>query len=309
MLTGLAYGASPDENPVSPSVADVAYGTDPNQKLDLYLPQGPGPFPILFWIHGGGWYAGDKRGDVKPALYLQAGCAVVSVNYRLVGDAVAQHISPPIGAVLSDNRRALQFVRLHGADWHLNPDKIVVGGVSAGAASALYLGCEGEQANPNSADPVERVSTKVLGIAAVAAQTSVDPQRILEWVPGVAWGYLGFEPGEIKPQHMPDFQQFLTDRDKWLPDITKYSPDILLTKDAPPIYFLYNQGLPTAGPTPPIAQLVHSPLWGIGFQRLAQEHGVECYLQYPGHPAEKYGSIVNFVLHQLGLGEKGPSGP
>ena len=100
---------------IPPTVADVAYGTDPKQKLDIYRPPtGKGPFPILLWIHGGGWWGGDKRNEI-PDLdkYLAGGCAVVSANYRLIANATSQHISPPVVAVLGDNRRSLQYVRLH----------------------------------------------------------------------------------------------------------------------------------------------------------------------------------------------------
>jgi hypothetical protein len=111
-----------------------------------------------------------------------------------------------------------------------------------------------------------------------------------------------FEP-HAKPRYSDaDFEKFLSDRPKWLPYIMKYSPDWLLSKDTPPIYFFYGQGLPDpAGPPPTSPELVHSPLWAIGFQKLAQSQGVECYLQYKGHPAEKYRGLLPFVLHQLGL--------
>jgi len=277
-----------------PSIPDVAYGPDPKQTLDIYLPSGAGPFPVFFWIHGGGWRGGDKVGGTpNPGPYLQAGCAVVSVNYRLLTSSQSEVVSLlPFDNVLSDNRRSLQFVRQHAVDWHLDPVRIVVAGSSAGAVSALYLGCAGDTANAQSADPLERVSTKVAGIAAEDAQTSMDPQRVREWVPGMF---------DAHSPEAPLFEQFLAHREKLLPQISKYSPDFLLTKAAPPIYFSYGHGMPASDSAPSTAALLHSPLWGVGFQKLAQARGVECYLQYPGHPAEKYGSISAFTLHQLGL--------
>jgi len=62
-------------------------GTDPDlTSLDVYLPPGCGPAPVVLWVHGGGWRTGDRsRGEVarKAALVNGLGAALVSVNYRL----------------------------------------------------------------------------------------------------------------------------------------------------------------------------------------------------------------------------------
>jgi acetyl esterase/lipase len=290
----------------APSFADVAYGSDPKQKLDVYVPSGPGPFPIFLYFHGGGWFAGDKKtGAMEPEPLLKAGVAMVSAEYRVVSDAVAENISPPIVAVLGDNRRALQYVRLHAKDWNLDPDRIVVSGGSAGGGTAIYLGSEGEQASPNSPDPVERVSTKVSGVAGMAAApTTIDPKLIREWNPGVIWGYWCFEPDPKSLSSQADFDKWLADRDQWLPYIEKYSSDRLLTKDAPPFYLDYGQTLPAPGTNPTSGELVHSPRWALAFQKLAQERGATVYVHFPGHPSEKYKNIWEFIYDRLGVASK-----
>lgn len=302
--TGFAADNSPK---IPPTSADVAYGPDPMQKLDVYVPtKGKGPFPILFWIHGGGWFAGDKRkdaGNVVP--FLDHGAAVVSINYRMTQDARKQNIIP-VEAITADNRRALQYVRLHAADWNLNPNIIVTGGGSAGALSSLYLACEGEQANPQSADPVERVSTKITAAEMENAQASMDPETIHEWVPGCAYAYWFFQmtgPTYFNDLGLPPFNQFLADRAKYLDEIKKYSPEYLITKDTPPLYFAFGQKLPAPDtkPWPHSDELVHCPLWGVAFQKVAQQAGVPCYLQYPGHPPEKYKGEGDFAFQELGI--------
>jgi hypothetical protein len=45
--------------------------------------------------------------------------------------------------------------------------------------------------------------------------------------------------------------------------------------------------------------LVHSPRWALGSQKIAQERGVTCYAKFPGHPAENYADIWDFVVKQL----------
>ena len=70
---------------------DLAYVSDGHarQKLDLYLPEGKGPFPVLIWIHGGAWRAGSKD-RARGLDWLNRGVAVASVNYRL-----SQHATFP----------------------------------------------------------------------------------------------------------------------------------------------------------------------------------------------------------------------
>jgi hypothetical protein len=214
---------------------------------------------------------------------------------RLLADAIKEHISPPVSVCLLDARRAVQFVRLHAAEWHLDPDRIAVAGGSQGALPALYVGCAGEKADPNSTDPVERVSTKVTCVGAWRSQPSIDPKRMQEWVPGVQWGV---------PAWGCSFAESLRRRDELLPLISKWSPEALVGKDLPPIYFEYDWGLTKPDRVGEMDYLVHSPRWGLGFQKVAQEHGATCYLRFPGHPSEKYADMWDFLLRELGVGSK-----
>jgi len=47
---------------------------------------------------------------------------------------------------------------------------------------------------------------------------------------------------------------------------------------------------------------VHSPAWGLGFQKLAHEAGVVCHVKYPGHPTEGYQDIWDFLVKELKAG-------
>ena len=65
---------------------DIPYGTLPEQKLDLYLPdEGEGPWPVIFYVHGGGWSMGTKTlGAVTCVIgTLEKGYAVIAPDYRL----------------------------------------------------------------------------------------------------------------------------------------------------------------------------------------------------------------------------------
>ena len=57
-----------DPSPIKRKYLDVQYGKLPEQKLDVYLPdEGDGPFPLIIYVHGGGWSMGNKREGALPA--------------------------------------------------------------------------------------------------------------------------------------------------------------------------------------------------------------------------------------------------
>jgi acetyl esterase/lipase len=279
-----AFGAAPPK----PTYADVAYGTNPNQQMDIYLPpKGTGPFPVVLWF-GGIWKPG--RHPARLDYFGDGQCAVIAVQTRTMTDAVADKVEAPISYVCNDACRSVQFVRLNAAKWKLNPDRIAVGGGSQGALPALYVACAGERANPKSDDPVERVSTKVTCAAAYRSQPTIDPKRMQEWVPGVEWG---------APALGCSFKESSKRREELLPIITKYSPDALLRRGTPPLYFENNWGLTRPESVTENDYKVHSPAWGLGFQKLAEAAGVVCYVKYPEHPSKKYQDIWDFVVREL----------
>jgi acetyl esterase/lipase len=294
-VTNTSFGQKPK---AVPTKADIPFGPHPHQLLDVYLPpKGDGPFPVVVWF--GGLWAPSKN---TPPLgnFFPAGCAAVSVQVRVMGDAINDKLSPPISVCLVDARRAVQFVRLHAAEWNINPQRIAVAGSSQGALPALYVGCAEERADPGSSDPVERVSTRVTCMAAHRSQPSIDPKRMQEWVPGVQWG---------APAWGCSFEESLKKREELLPLISQWSPEALLNKDTPPIYFENKWGLTKPEDVGEMDYLVHSPAWALGFQKMAQDRGVTCYVEFPGHPSEKYADIWDFMVKQLGSGAETESVP
>jgi acetyl esterase/lipase len=184
----------------------------------------------------------------------------------------------------------VQFSRLNAAKYNLDPERIAVGGGSQGALPALYVVCAEDRADPKAKDLVERVSTRVTCVAAYRSQPSIDPKRMQEWVPGVEWG---------APALGCSFQESLKRREELLPIINKWSPDALLHKGTPPIYFENNWGLTKPESVGETDYKVHSPAWSLGFQKLADKAGVECHVKYPDHPTEKYEDIWDFVVKEL----------
>ena len=282
-LGPVSVAIAADPEPTHPA---VSYGSHPHQLLDVYVPPGDGPFPVLIW-YGRLWEPGATVPPVKRM--FASGVAAVGVRTRVMKDGIADKVEPPVSVCLLDARRALQFVRLHATEWKIDPDRIAVGGSSHGALPALYVATAGEKADPNSSDPVERQSTKVACAGAHRSQPSLDPQRMQTWEPGVEWGAPAFGCG---------FAESLRRRDEFLPWIEKWSPENLLSPDDPPIFFENNWGLSQPDGVKRMDYLVHSPRWGLGFQELARARSVTCYVKYPDHPSAKFTDIWDFLARQ-----------
>lgn len=115
---------------------DIPYANISNaQKLDIYLPEeGDGPFPVILHIHGGAFAIGDKRDMYLMSYFLgfERGYAVVSVNYRLSGEAIF-----PAG--LQDLKASIRWLRAIQEQYYLDGNRIAACGGSAGGNYAAML--------------------------------------------------------------------------------------------------------------------------------------------------------------------------
>jgi triacylglycerol lipase len=111
---------------------DIAYGSDPLQKLDVFAPDGAKgkALPVLLFVHGGGFVRGDKHGEFYPDnITLWAaknGMVGVNIDYRL-----APKDPWPAGA--KDLASAIAWTKANVARYGGDPNRIVLFGHSAGA--------------------------------------------------------------------------------------------------------------------------------------------------------------------------------
>ncbi len=117
--------------------ADVPYVENGHERqvLDIYIPEdaGEAKLPVVFWIHGGGWQVGDKSDvAIKPRVLTERGFVFVSTNYRLLPDV-------EMGVLVRDVAAALGWVHKHIGKYGGDPNRIFVGGHSAGAQLAALL--------------------------------------------------------------------------------------------------------------------------------------------------------------------------
>ena len=100
--------------------------------MDLRVPDGDGPFPVIVFLHSGAWISGDRSGG--PAIREAArGYAVASIDYRL-----APKFTWP--AQIDDCKAAVRWLRANAARFHLDPNRVGAFGTSAGGHLAAVLG-------------------------------------------------------------------------------------------------------------------------------------------------------------------------
>ena len=150
---------------------DVSYGSAPDQhgttvdlRMDIYEPAGDitAARPAIVWVHGGSFSGGDKTsGEIvfEATQMALKGYVNVSINYRLYGPGCSAAGGGDTGGCVQaiidaqhDAQAAVRFLRQHAATYRIDPDRIAIGGTSAGAITALQVGANADDPG-NSGSP------------------------------------------------------------------------------------------------------------------------------------------------------------
>ena len=151
---------------------DIRYAASPGtaarlQSLDLYLPIRPercGPVPLVAYVHGGAFSAGDKANRIadKVRLFTEAGWAFASLNYRLVGDAGSGSTGGVYPAAEQDVAAAIGYLRTHADDHGLDAHRTLLLGHSAGAFLVSLVSTDGSFLEAAGVPPEDVVCTASL---------------------------------------------------------------------------------------------------------------------------------------------------
>lgn len=116
---------------------NVAYARagDKQLLLDLHVPDGPGPFPAVILVHGGGFDEGSKSTNVRPLFNVlaDAGFSWFSIDYRLAPEA---HFPQPV----DDLNSAIRWVKKNAEAYRVDASRIAIIGESAGGFLVNYAG-------------------------------------------------------------------------------------------------------------------------------------------------------------------------
>ena len=106
---------------------------------DLYLPETPGPHPVVVAVHGGGWRIGDKNmaGVVENKVkhWLPKGYIFLSINYRMLPEA-------KVDVQAQDVAAAVAYVQKHASEWGGDGSQLTLMGHSAGAHLVALLSAD-----------------------------------------------------------------------------------------------------------------------------------------------------------------------
>lgn len=141
---------------------DIIYGRKHGMALtmDIFRPKERANGLGVVFVVSGGWFSSHAPNGhaSRFAHLLERGYTVFAVV----------HGSQPkfaIPEILEDMNRAVRFIRFHAKEYGIDPERIGITGASAGGHLSLMQGTAGDNGNPKSQDPIDRVSSRVQAVA------------------------------------------------------------------------------------------------------------------------------------------------
>ncbi|MFA9271748.1 MAG: carboxylesterase family protein [Baekduiaceae bacterium] len=179
---------------------DLQYGQAPGpggtpQKLllDVYAPAGDtaAKRPAVIWMHGGSFKYGSRKDSMTVELaqrFARRGYVAVSISYRLLaeeacgGSASTERCMPAALAAADDERAAIRYLRSRAAELRIDPDRIAIGGISAGGVASVLAGATadtpGTSGNPGPSSAARAVVSISGGLPTNLVFTAGDPPTL-----------------------------------------------------------------------------------------------------------------------------------
>ena len=219
---------------------DLVFGKGGGQelRLDLAVPAGPGPFPAILCVHGGGWRGGSRKLFAETLKVLAGrGYVAAAVEYRLAPD----HKFP---AQIEDCKCEVRWLRANAAKYKVDPNRIGAVGFSAGGHLVCLLGlttrADGLEGTGDLTPDAARQSSRVQAVVSFFGPTDFTRE---DWDPKVQPLITDFLGGTLKEKPAvyakaspvtyvrpdkdnPPFLIFHGTQD----DIVRYSHAVLLVK-------------------------------------------------------------------------------
>lgn len=213
------------------AIEDVVYGQKEGMGLTLDVLQSEqdrnGQGIVL--ISSGSWKS-SKSNVLEEVAEFRRDHWAMGLLHSGFTVFVVRHGSGPrfhVPEMIEDIRRSVRFIRLKALEYSIDPDRIGITSGSSGGHLALMVGLTGDDGNPESKDPVERVSSRVQAIVAW-----FPPTDLINW--GTVDGYKAIETA--RPGFFENIFGTVTDLKKQLESI---SPLYHVTFDDPPLLLFH----------------------------------------------------------------------
>lgn len=294
------WAAQPKEYTITPTYPDIRYGDHKREVLDIWLPKNKekGTYAVAIFAHGGGFIVGSKENlDMKTLQkLLDNNIAVVSMNYRF-----AKKDGKGALGCMDSGIRAVQYLRYHAKELHLDKNRMGMFGTSAGSGLTLWMGLHDDMAKPDSEDPLERESTRLQAFYAIDTQANYD---VWTWpaIFGIpedhefmadlirVWGLTWLGINSVEERETPQCR-FVRKELNMLE---------LITPDDPP--FMVANKLDGSMPPKKLGIMIHHPLFAKQLYDRGQELGIPCHAR--AQKAPKLGindplSVADFFAKYL----------
>lgn len=203
------------------NVLNIPYATVNGKtlRLDLHLPTGARTPPLVIYVHGGAWNAGDKT--AYPGFLVDRGYAVASVDFRSTDEA-------PFPANVHDIKAAIRFLRARAETYGYDGQHIALSGASSGGHLAALVAVTAD-------------NTALEGSLGEFPGTSSTVQAVVSWfgasnLTTILAQSTPFGLGVREPA----LRRLLGDAPDKVPDMARQaSPVFHITKDDPPALLLH----------------------------------------------------------------------
>lgn len=281
-------------SPATPDFEDVAYGPYDRNVLDFWKADGALPAPLIIYIHGGGFAAGDKTGARQGRMYdylkrsLDSGCNFAAINYRF-------RQTTRLDTIMMDCARAVQFLRSKADEWGIEKDKLAAFGGSAGGGATIWLAFNDDRADPENPDPVLRESTRLTVAGHLNSQATYDMAKWAEII-GISenWMEEMNNNEDLELYHISDRSQYDD------PEIValRHFLDMpaFIDETDPPMFF---QSMNENSDPENSGHVIHHPRHPIYLKGIYDELGLESAIDLAVTPDDERVDMLEFFFHYL----------
>ncbi len=173
--------------------ADLRYGEDPRQRMDVYSPRAAANLPVVIFWYGGSWLDGRKSNyRFVGAALAKRGFVVAIPDYRL-------YPAVKFPAFLDDAAQAVVWMQTHAAEFGGDPKRIVLMGHSAGAHMAAFLAFNHEFLARAGAQP-----QSIQGLIGLSGPYALDPNSdILRTIFAAPYSKADWQPVHFVDERSP----------------------------------------------------------------------------------------------------------